>query len=98
MPQKIVLIATLALTLSAGVIIGVDSREQGDLERAMEFQHLVGGLGFGPAVDLASCPNSFDPRVSGHCLHDFGPIPGGGYFCPEHACSIFYYRGLDSMP
>jgi hypothetical protein len=98
MPEKIVLITTLSLTLLAGVIVGVDSREQGDPERSMEFQHLVGGLGFGPAVDLASCPNSFDPRLSCRCPREFGPIPGGGYFCPEHACSIFYYRGLDSMP
>jgi hypothetical protein len=98
MPEKIVLITTLALTLLAGVIVGVESREQGDPERAMEFQLLVGGLGFGPAVDLANCPNSFDPRVCHCCPRGLGPIPGGGDFCPEHACSIFYYPGLDSIP
>jgi hypothetical protein len=97
-PQKTVLITILILTLSVGLIIGMESREHGDPERAREFQHLVGGLGFGPAVDLASCPNSFDPRLCDRCPQEFGPIPGGGCFCPEHACSIFSYRGLDSLP
>jgi hypothetical protein len=55
-----------------------------------EFQHLVGGLGLGPAVDLSRCGFSFDARLCPECPAQHGPLPGGVYYCPQHACSILY--------
>jgi hypothetical protein len=63
-------------------------------ERAEEFQRLVGGLGFGPAVDLARCAFTFDPRLCPDCPMQHGPIAGGAHFCPQHACSILYFPPL----
>jgi hypothetical protein len=59
-----------------------------------EFQRLVGGLGMGPAVDLSRCAFSFDPRLCPDCPLNVEPVPGGVYFCPQHACSILYYPPL----
>jgi|SRR5262245_30846454 len=64
-------------------------------ELSAEFQRLVGGLGFGPALDLTRCPNSFDPRLDDGCAGDLEPLPGGARFCPLHAGSIFYYPPLE---
>jgi hypothetical protein len=90
-----VLAGILLLATSAGVILAVENLRGNDrAERAQEFQRLVGGLGLGPAVDLSGCPCSFDPRLCHRCSADLGPIPGGGWFCPQHACSIFYYPRL----
>jgi hypothetical protein len=70
---------------------------RGDSHRANSdaFQQLVGGLGFGPALDLSQCEFSFDPRVCGHCASTQATIAGGMYLCPHHACSIFFYPTLD---
>lgn len=59
------------------------------------FQRLVGGMGFGPAVDLSGCAFSFDPRLDGSCSHETGPLPGGAWFCPGHSVSIMEYGPLD---
>jgi hypothetical protein len=90
-----VLACILALAVGAMVILALESRNPGAV-RAGEFQQLVGGLGFGPAVDLSHCPNSFDPRLCHRCPEDLGPVPGGGCFCPQHASSLFDYPELDS--
>jgi hypothetical protein len=80
------------LTLGAlGVLTMEDSLSDRRTPKAEEFQRLVGGLGFGPALDLSRCAFSFDPRLCCGCPQDGGPIPGGFSFCPEHACSIWYY-------
>lgn len=59
-----------------------------------DLQRLLGGLGCGPAVDLSRCAFSFDPRLCEDCSLNHGPVPGGVYFCPQHACSILYCRPL----
>jgi hypothetical protein len=84
----------LGLATAAGAVLVFGSRPAaGEEKRAEEFQHLVGGLGFGPALDLEQCDFAFDPRLAPACPNDCGPIPGGVFFCPYHACSI-----LDSPP
>jgi hypothetical protein len=86
-----------ALTAAAGLVLGLDGWPRARQEaRSREFQQLVGGLGFGPAADLSRCPFSFDPRLCPHCPQDHGPIPGGVYFCPHHACSVFPFPPLRS--
>jgi len=86
----------LALVVAAGAVLALDApRQERQGERTEQFQRLVGGLGFGPALDLTECAASFDPRVCPSCPHDRGPIPGGTYFCPQHACSVFYYPPLE---
>jgi hypothetical protein len=86
------LVLLLVLT---GVAIGVlvtDARAQRRrAARSEQFQHLVGGLGFGPTLDLSGCAFGFDPRLDDSCSEDCGPIPGGAYFCPRHAESVFSY-------
>lgn len=86
----------LALALGTGMLLLVDggsSDVEGD--RSQELQSLLGGLGFGPALDLSACEFSFDPRVGNRCSADQGPIPGATYFCSQHASSILYYPPLE---
>ena len=93
---RLLLALVLALAASAAAVLVADpaaGRER--RERAAEFQRLVGGLGFGPAADLARCAFSFDPRLCPGCPQDLGPIPAGAAFCPYHGCSILYYPPLD---
>ena len=91
-----ILLVTLALVLGAGVILLTESRSQpNETARAEEFQELVGGVGFGPAVDLSGCAFAFDPRLCPCCGRELGPIPGGRVFCPHHASSILDYPPLD---
>jgi len=91
-----VLAGVLMLTVSAAaILVAGDRDDSARAARGREFQELVGGLGFGPAVDLSRCPASFDPRLAHQCPADLGPVPAGGYLCPHHACSIFYYPPLE---
>jgi hypothetical protein len=83
-----VAVAAVAALLADG------PRQRRQAEEARQFQRLVHGLGFGPALDLADCVQAFDPRLSPDCSQQDGPLPGGVYFCPQHACSIFYYLPL----
>ena len=85
----------LALATAAGVALALDARpREGGQRQVQEFHQLVGGLGFGPALDLATCAFSCDPRLCPACPHDCGPVPGGMVFCPHHACSILDYPPL----
>lgn len=88
----------IALGLVAGAAVSLTMASHlpaGQAAHEREFQEVVGGLGFGPATDLAGDPSAFDPRISPHCTGDLGPLPVGGVFSPEHACSIFAYPPLD---
>jgi hypothetical protein len=82
----------VCLILAAGVVLARSSiRPAEETKRGQEFQHLLGGLGFGPARDLRRCAFAFDPRLSSSCSQDWEPIPCGTDFCPYHACSILDY-------
>src|SRR5437899_1181774 len=90
------LVALFLLAGACSAVLVEESQARPDqLAHAEAFQHLVGGLGFGPAVDLAGCAFGFDPRLDGSCAEERGLVPGGGYFCPRHAASVFYYPPLD---
>lgn len=62
---------------------------------AESFQRLVGGLGFGPALDLSNCVSDFDPRLEGTCTMDYGPIAGGACFNSHRTSSVFVYPPLE---
>ena len=62
----------------------------GGRQAATDFQPLVGGMGGGPAVDLAGCPSAFDPRLGNGCSAGTGPIPGGTCFCGRHTGLLSY--------
>ncbi len=83
----------LGLLSSASVaILSVEARLERDRGGYAEaFQRLLGGLGFGPALDLSDCPFGFDPRLDGSCSEDYAPLPGCTCFCPRHAGSVLYY-------
>ena len=92
----ILLVVLLLLTTAASAVLAVEHGGQRRREaHAEEFQHLLGGIGFGPAVDLSGCAFGFDPRLDDSCSGECGPIPGGASFCPRHAGSIFYYSPLE---
>jgi hypothetical protein len=80
----LMLLATL--TAAAGACLVIGSRPAAGRD---DFQRLVGGLGGGPALDLAPCPFAFDPRLDSACAEDYGPVPAGTSLCPYHACSVF---------
>jgi hypothetical protein len=87
--------ALLLLTgACSALLIGESWTEARRQARAEDFQHVVGGVGFGTALDLSGCAFSFDPRLDQSCGLDSGPVPGGSCFCPRHAGSIFYYAPL----
>ena|SRR5438132_2963378 len=91
----LLLVLILGATVAAGAVVGLDARPAHTQEaQARAFHRLVGGLGFGPAVDLARCEFAFDPRLCPACSEDIGPIPGGMFFCPYHAASVFDYPPL----
>jgi hypothetical protein len=77
-------VTLLLLTGAAGTVLAAEGLAGGG-QRAEGFQRLVGGLGFGPALDLGDCPLAFDPRLDGACGADFGVVAGGACFCPRHA-------------
>jgi hypothetical protein len=87
------LLVVLLLLGAACTMVLLEQAQPRPAQEAHEraFQSLVGGLGFGPAVDLSGCAFGFDPRLDGSCAVDRGPIPGGGYLCPRHAGSVFCY-------
>jgi hypothetical protein len=85
----------VALAVAAGTVLTLGGRPDAAEEaRGREFQRLVGGLGFGPALDLERCAFSFDPRLCPACPNDCGPIPCGMCFCPYHACSLRDFPAL----
>lgn len=71
----------VVLVATATAILALDG---GRHSHADGFQRLVGGLGFGPALELSPCALGFDPRLEGSCDQDTGRIPGGRCFCPHH--------------
>jgi hypothetical protein len=84
------------LAVAAGAVLVIDAAAQPrHAERAEEFQHLVGGLGLGPALDLSRDPFRFDPRLADESAGEVGPLPGGARYDPDHASSIFHYPPLD---
>jgi hypothetical protein len=88
--------ALLVLAGAAGLVLAVEGRTQRRQQaHAEQFQHLVGGLGFGPAVDLSGCAFGFDPRLECTCGQEYGPIPASGGFCPRHHTeNILFYPPL----
>lgn len=91
-----VFVALVLLVMLSGMVLLVEARARARRpDHAEEFQHLVGGIGFGPALDLDGCAFGFDPRLDCSCSSERGPIPGGSCFCPRHAGSLFFYRPLD---
>src|SRR5579871_3846529 len=87
------LLALVILAGASAAVLAAGGRGR-DSSRGEEFQRLVGGLGFGPALDLSACPFGFDPRLDGTCGEDCGAVPGGRCFCPRHAGSVFFYPPL----
>jgi hypothetical protein len=96
LPSSAPLLTLLLLVGAAGAVLVAEERGAGRQQDCGEaFQRLVGGVGFGPALDLSGCALGFDPRLDDSCAEDDGPIPGGACFCPRHAGSIFFYPPLD---
>jgi hypothetical protein len=87
----LVAVTIALLAVAAGLLVATDGLASAEREqRSEEFQRLVGGLGLGPAIDLSRCGFSFDARLCPDCPLNHEPVPGGVYFCPQHACSILY--------
>jgi hypothetical protein len=87
------LVVLVLLACAAAAVLAAEGRDRG-AGRAEEFQRLVGGVGFGPALDLSVCAFGFDPRLDGACAAECGAVPGGACFCPRHAGSVFIYPPL----
>jgi hypothetical protein len=84
----LLVVLLIVFPVTAVVLLAADNGTRRRLDHAEALQRLVGGLGCGPAVDLSRCAFSFDPRLCPDCPLNRGPVPGGVYFCPQHACSI----------
>lgn len=77
-----------------GVVLHENRDQRGRAEHRVEFQRLVGGLGFGASVDISHCCFCFDPRLRGVCSYWEGPIPGGFFLCAEHLGRVTSYPYL----
>ena len=86
----------LGLAIAAAFVLDMEQNSGLRSERARSFHGLVGGLGFGPALDLGRCEFSFDPRLCEHCSSDTGIVPGGMMFCPHHGLTARSYPSLPS--
>ena len=93
MKSRISILFVVLLVL-VGATVAVPIAENRRPYHGEQFQHLVGGLGFGSALDLSEDAFAFDPRLDGLCEWEYGPIPGGSCFCPRHTLSIFFYPSL----
>src|SRR5690348_14611326 len=82
----------LLLSGAAGMVLATAARRMP--VRAEPFQRLVGGLGFGPQLDLSSGASSFDPRLDGSRSMDYGPIPGGACLSAGQEDSVLFYPPL----
>jgi len=95
-PAMVIVIAAIACLIESNV----PHRQRERLAR--DFQSLLGGLGFGPALDLSESTYGFDPRLNEVCVHDGTPTPGAGCMPPGHVGFVFSYRtqgdGDDSTP
>lgn len=87
----LLLLILLLTGASTAVLVTEAQHQRGREGHAEEFQRLLGGLGFGPALDLSGCPFGFDPRLDGSCGAEYFPLPGGTCCCPRHAGSIWVY-------
>jgi hypothetical protein len=91
---RLFLLLLLVTGAAAAVLVVEESNGSDRLTHAESFQRLVGGLGFGPALDLSSDASAFDPRIEGSCSMDYGPIAGGACFSSRQAGSVFFYPPL----
>jgi hypothetical protein len=98
--RRSILLALLLFLAGSAVVILV-REEHSRLNRSVrgeEFQRLLGGIGFGPAVNLSECAFGFDPRLDCTCSQAHGAIPGGACFCPRHGGALFSYPPLNRVP
>ena len=85
----ILLVVLLLLAISAAALLTAEEQAQAAHQaRDEDFERLVGGLGFGPALDLSDGASAFDPRLGGGG-DDPMPAPGGAYFFARRAASLF---------
>jgi hypothetical protein len=89
--RAFLMVMSLLAGASVTVLVMEANFQRSREAHVVDFQRLLGGLGFGPALDLSGCPFGFDPRLDGNCAQDYAPLPGGTCFCPRHAGSIFSY-------
>jgi hypothetical protein len=96
--SAVTLVALAGLVAGAAGVLAVGGQGPGGRGPGAEaFQHLVGGLGFGPALDLSPAA-AFDPRLDGSRAAGDALVPGGEELGPQSSLSIFYYPPLDRRP
>lgn len=100
---RVFFLLLLLLAAAVAAVLATEESRQRRPSGSEAFQQLVGGLGFGPSLDLSDCVFGFDPRLDGACSWQRGPIPAGACFCPRHAGSIFFYppvgrKEADALP
>ena len=96
-PTTRLLAVITILVIAAGTAVGY--YRQPAPARAADaagFQQLVGGLGFGPTVELSTCAVQFDPRLETTCNAHTGPIPAGSLLCP--GCGRFLFSFSPRSP
>jgi hypothetical protein len=89
--SNLLLIAIAALVVLAVTIWIHDAVTAKQSEEMSEdFQSLVGGLGFGPALDLSNGSYTYDPRLGDRAELD-EPLPGAAQNGSGNPFSIFSY-------
>lgn len=92
--RSVVYVLLLLACASGAVLVSELAPDPRRREAVESFQRAVGGLGFGPVLDLSGCAFGFDPRLDGSCSAAAGPLPGGACFCGRHG-GLLPYGPLD---
>ena len=87
---RLILLALIIMTLLSATVLLCDATAAQHHERmSKEFQTLVGGLGYGPALGLSQRAYRFDPRLCGDSMDTDGPLPRSVAFGARDPFSIF---------
>jgi hypothetical protein len=88
------------LAVTAAALLTAEEQARGRPQaRGADFQRLLGGLGFGPALDLSDGASDFDPCLgngacsSGRCAPSLLAPPG-----PDPELPRLWEEGVDALP
>jgi hypothetical protein len=74
-PNRLLIVTTVLVALAITALIADARLASSRRDASVEFQQLLGGLGFGPALDLVRDSSRFDPRLGYDGPEINGPIP-----------------------
>jgi hypothetical protein len=91
-PRVVLVVLVLLVSAAAACVVDGDRPDARRADLAEPFHHALGGLGFGPALDLTEGCFGFDPRLSDSSLGSDEPIPAVAAALPGRTGLLFSYH------